>query len=179
MGGGGAERDGAQRDGGKREQPKAAHAAGQLARRRRRSASTAAPSRLTISSEGSSGPSPLPLLEPVSDLRTLAAGDAPPPETADVAPWPAGPVGAGAVARASAAAAAPVGPCPASARWVEDEIAPAPGEPVAPALPPGGLPAPPTGPPTRWTVFDGCAPPAVGTVSRYWPTPELPGGAIV
>jgi hypothetical protein len=94
----------------------------------------------------------------------------------------------GAVASASAAAATPAGPCAASACWVEAGIAPPPPDAPPPVLPPP-VPPPlevPPGPPgwleeplTGCTVFVGRPPPAVGTTSTYWPTPEFPGGASV
>jgi len=108
----------------------------------------------------------------------------------------------GAVASASAAAAAPLLPRWLSARWVDLEIVsppaalellsppagllPPPAELLPPPLepPPFELEPPPDrGPPlppaATWTVLDGRAPLAVGTSSTYWFTPELPGGAIV
>jgi len=106
----------------------------------------------------------------------------------------------GAVASASAAAAAPLLPRWVSARWVDLEIVlptsalelvPPALELVPPALelvplplelPPLELEPPPDrGPPpaATWTVLEGRAPLAVGTSSTYWFTPELPGGATV
>ena len=143
----------------------------------------AAASTLPISAIGSSGPSPPPLVEPLSALRTLVDGDDPwPPDVGALdsrrAPpeWPAGRARRGAVAAASAAVASPVGPCLARARWVDAAIAPPPVEPGPPPVPPRP-PATPT--PPGWTVFVGWPPSAVGTVSTYWPTPEFPGGAIL
>jgi hypothetical protein len=156
---------------------------------------------------GSSGPRPPLLDEPVSDLITLVAGEPPSPlEAGDEeglgvsvgATRPEGFAAAGAVARARAAAAAPVGPWDASARAVEDGIAPRPAPPAEPeppeppAEPPPTEPPPPAepvpppwdapdrwDPPPGWTVLVGWLPPAVGMVSTYWFTPEFPGGAIV
>ena len=95
----------------------------------------------------------------------------------------------GAVAAASAAAAAPCGPWAASACRVEDEIVlPPPELPPLELAPPPEPPAPPEPceppepcdpPPTGCTVLVGRLPPAVGIVSSYWLTPEFPGGAIV
>jgi hypothetical protein len=145
---------------------------------------------------GRNGPSPPPLVEPLNALNTLAAGDDPSlVDAAETDEAGRGELGRaecdgrdGAVASASAAAATPAGPCAASARWVEAGIAPPP-----PPLPPPALPPPappplevPPGPPgwlaeplTGCTVLVGRPPPAVGTVSTYWLTPEFPGGARV
>jgi hypothetical protein len=163
----------------------------QFVRRRRTSASTAAARTLPIRTMGKKGPSPPPLVEPLNALNTLAAGEDPPPadsaETDEAGRVELGrAIGRGrdgAVASASAAAATPAGPCAASACWVEAGIAPPP--PALPPPPPPPLDVPP-GPPgwpeeplTGCTVFVGRPPPAVGTVSTYWPTPEFPGGASV
>jgi len=131
---------------------------------------------------GSTGPSPPLLVEPVAALTRLVRGDEPFPlegaDTEEGVPPPAlGAAGrgwVGAVACASPAAATPAGPCAASARAVEGATGPLP-----PPLPPPPPPEPCEPPPTGWTVLVGLLPAAVGIVSSYWLTPELPGGAIV
>jgi hypothetical protein len=168
------------------------------------SANPAAASALAIRMTGNSGPSPPPLAEPIRVLNTLVAGDdALPVETAetDDAGDPAAPVEAaetddagpgprrrdnerelwGAVASGRAAAATPAGPCSARACRVEAVIAPPPPPLADPAFPdvPPGPPGRPTAPAVGWTVFVGWPPPAVGTVSTYWPTLAFPGGAMV
>jgi hypothetical protein len=74
---------------------------------------------------------------------------------------------AGAVASASAAACRPALPCRSRARRVDALSAEDPLEEPGP-FPPDGT-----------TLRLGRLPLAVGMVSRYWLTPETPGGAIV
>jgi hypothetical protein len=81
----------------------------------------------------------------------------------------------GAVALASASAARPAGPWRASACAVAVGIAelfvpPEPPEPPEPTTAPALF---------GWIVPDGREPFAVGTLSTYWLTAELPGGATV
>lgn len=112
---------------------------------------------------GSSGPKPPLLEEPVSAFTTLVTGE-------DPGSWLAlplfldGPAMLGAVASASAAALRPALPCLSSARTVDELSAPLDGP--DPLVPPG----------TKALL--GRLPFAVGTSSRYWLTPEFPGGAI-
>lgn len=129
---------------------------------------------------GTAGPKPV-LVEPDRPLNSVLSGEAPLLVLVEAAEerdrggaGAAGRVRLGAVACASDAAAAPSGPWAASACCVEPDREPP--ALVLPPLPPPELCEPPA---TGCTVFVGRPPPAVGTVSTYWPTPEFPGGAIV